>query len=353
MGRAAGDSGRYSVHPYLRDRWERMGRKLSFTARTEGEWKIWRRDLLRVLRRLTGSETMISCPLNPMITETKEFDDYTRQRVEIETETGVVMPLFALIPKKGRPPFPVVIAPHGHGGGGKAAVAGCREQPEIAKAIDHYNYAYGVSFAKAGFIAFCPDARGFGERQEQAARGNILDSSCRFINNMAYPLGQTITGMWAWDLSRLVDYVQTRSDCRPDRIGCAGLSGGGLQTLWAAAFDERISCAVISGYMYGYRDSLLDLHQNCSCNYVPRLYEYADMGDIAATIAPRPILIETGDKDSLNGARGVANVTSQVDMIRASYRVRNAENKVFHDVFDGEHRWNGVHALPWLEKWLK
>ncbi|HRS96363.1 MAG TPA: alpha/beta hydrolase family protein [Candidatus Latescibacteria bacterium] len=353
MDNAADKPGRYMAHQYLRDRWDRTGRLLAFRAKNEEEWKVWRKDLLRVLRRLTGYDTMLMCPLNPTVTETAEFDDYVRERVEIETEPGIVMPLFVLVPKQGTPPYPAVIAPHGHGGGGKAAVVGLRERPEVAKAIDHYNYAYGVSFVRAGFITFCPDARGFGERQEAAVKGNVLASSCSVLNNMAYPLGQTVTGMWAWDLTRLVDYIETRSDCRRDRIGCAGLSGGGLQTLWATAFDERITCAVISGYLYGYKDSLLDLHQNCSCNYVPHLYEYVDMGDIAATIAPRPILIETGNKDALNGARGVENVTSQVDIIRKSYGIFGVQDRVFHDVFEGEHRWNGVHALPWLEKWLK
>ncbi len=158
--------------------------------------------------------------------------------------------------------------------------------------------------------------------------------------------------MWAWDLHRLIDYARSRRDCRADRIGCAGLSGGGLQTLWAAALDPRIRCAVISGYLYGYKQSLLDLHQNCSCNYVPHLYEYVDMGDIAALIAPRPLLVETGTKDPLNGAGGLKNVLSQMRPIRRAYRLLGAANLVRHDIFEGEHRWHGVEAIPWLQKHL-
>jgi len=345
-------STRYMTHPYLRKRWDAVGRKLAFAAKNRDEWSAWRRKTLRKLKALTGYDTMVACPLNPKITEEKDFGDYLRQRVEIETEPGVIMPCYVLIPKTGAPPYPAVIAPHGHGSGGKYSPAGCREIPEVATAIEHYNYDYGVQFARAGFASFCPDARGFGERQEQAAKANLLDSSCRFINNMAYPLGQTVTGMWAWDLHRLIDYVQTRSDCRADRIGCGGLSGGGLQTLWASAFDTRIRCAVISGYLYGYKESLLDLHGNCSCNYVPHLYEYVDMGDVAALIAPRPLLIETGDKDPLNGASGLANVRPQVEIIRRAYRLLGAEEMLYHDVFSGEHRWNGVKAIPWMKRFL-
>jgi dienelactone hydrolase len=258
------------------------------------------------------------------------------------------MPLYVLIPSDRSGPYPPVLAPHGHVSGGKLAVAGCREIPELAETIAQHNYDYGVQFVRAGFITFCPDARGFGERQEQAVKDSILNSSCQWINNMALPLGQTVTGMWAWDLHRLIDYVQTREDCIPGRIGCAGLSGGGLQTLWASALDRRIQCAVISGYLYGYKEALLDMYMGCSCNYVPHLFETVDMGDIAALIAPRPLLVETGTEDHLNGASGLANVQSQMQTIRKAYRLLDATEMLKHDVFEGEHRWNGVEAIPWM-----
>ncbi len=342
----------YTTHPYLRARWSKVGRNLAFRARNRDEWKAWHRTTLRKLKQLTGYDTMEMCPLKAKTTETVNCGDYVRERVEIQTEPGVIMPLYALVPKTGEPPYPAVLAPHGHGSGGKYSPAGRRDIPQIAEAIRQYNYDYGVQFCRAGFIVFCPDARGFGERQEELAKPNLLDSSCRFINNMAYPLGQTVTGMWAWDLHRLIDYVETRHDADAKRLGCAGLSGGGLQTLWASAFDERIRCAVISGYLYGYRESLLDLHGNCSCNYVPHLYEHVDMGDVAALIPPRPLLIETGDRDPLNGASGLDNVMPQVSIIRRAYRLLGAEDRLYHDVFKGEHRWNGVEAIPWMRRHL-
>lgn len=338
----------FHTHPYLQKRWKRVGRKLAFSSESRTEAARWRSKTIRKLKQLTGYDTMLLADLAPRITDEVVFDDYVRQRVEIQTEPGVIMPMFVLIPRNFPPPYAALLAPHGHSSGGKLAVAGCREIPEIAETIVQHNYDYGVQFARAGFITFCPDARGFGERQEKATEGNILDSSCQWINNMSFPLGQTVTGMWAWDLHRLIDYVQSRDDCIPDRIGCAGLSGGGLQTLWASALDRRIRCAVISGYLYGYKESLLDMHTNCSCNYVPHLYEYVDMGDIAALIAPRPLLVETGTEDSLNGASGLGNVNAQMQTIRKAYRLLDAEDKLAHDIFEGEHRWNGVEAIPWM-----
>ncbi|MHB1356250.1 MAG: dienelactone hydrolase family protein [Anaerolineae bacterium] len=343
---------RFSLSEYFNQRWERIGRRSALQADSMSEYLTWRDTTRTTLRQLIGYDTFQSAPLLPRITEEVTFPEYIRQRVELQTEPGVVMPLYVLIPRQGKATYPAVIAPHGHGSGGKYSVAGCREIPEISGAIDLYNYDYGVQFARAGLIAFCPDARGFGERQERWSRASILNSSCREINAMGYPLGQTITGMWAWDLHRLVDYVTTRADCAPGKIACAGLSGGGLQTLWATALDERIRCAVISGYMYGYRESLLEMCENCWCNYVPHLYEYVDMGDIAALIAPRPLFIETGNRDPLNGASGLANVTSQLDIIERAYKVWDAGQNLVHDVCDGEHRWYGMNSVPWLVRML-
>lgn len=349
---------RYSVLPYLSRRMARVGRRMGFKAKTKAEHARWRRELLKTLKSLTGYDTMRTCPLRPRITETVELDDHVRQRVEVQTEPGITCIFYCLIPRVGTPPFPAVLCPHGHSSVGKFSPAGRHDIPEVAGQIKKYNYAYGVQFVREGFVVICPDARGFGERMEPTmfnnTGGNVITSSCQYINQMAYPLGQTITGMWAWDLHRLVDYLETRKDVDASRIGCAGLSGGGLQTLWATALDDRsrIKAAVVSGYFYGYKESLLEKHSNCSCNYVPRLYEHIDMGDLGALCAPRPLLIETGDKDPLNGRSGLKNVTPQVKIARAAYRLLGAEKNLVHDVFPGEHRWHGKVAVPWMKRLL-
>ena len=314
--------------------------------------RAWRRRATRKLRGLLGFGTMERAPLEPKITEELEFEDYTRQRVEIQTEPGVVMPMYVLIPKEYTPPYSAVIAAHGHGSAGKLGVAGVRATPELAESIDAYNWAYGLELVRAGFLTFCPDARGHGERREPDAGADIMSSSCEVINHAAHPLGQTVTGMWTWDIHRLIDYVELRPDSRANCIGCVGLSGGGLQTLWAAALDARIRCAVVSGYMYGYQESLLDMPGNCSCNYVPHLFEHVDMGDVGALIAPRPLLVETGTHDDLNGASGLENVRPQMKTIRTAYRLLGAEGLLRHHVFDGGHRWSGVEAIPWMVRHL-
>lgn len=349
---------RFAMLPHLSGRFTKVARQSGFKAAKREDIGRWRSKLRKQLKTLIGHDSMQSAPLKAKVTETVKCDGYTRQRVEIDTEPGVRMPLYVLVPDgiaKGER-RPAVLCPHGHDSGGKLCPAGVGDLPEIAQRIKSYDYDYGVQYVKQGLMAMCPDARGFGERQEPSlhlyGKQPITASSCHLINQMANPLGQTVTGMWAWDLHRLVDYVQSRSDCDPKRIGCAGLSGGGLQTIWAVALDDRIKAAVVSGYFYGYRESLLEKHHNCSCNYVPHLYEHVDMGDLGALIAPRPLLIETGTRDPLNGKSGLKNVKSQVAISRKAYKLLDASSSLVHDVFEGEHKWHGKKAVPWLVKQL-
>ena len=343
----------YTTAALMEARYDILARQMAFDASTLAQHAAWKAELRAQLRRVIGLDSMVGCELEPVVTERTELDGYVRERVLIQTEPGVVMPLYVLIPGdlgEGER-RPAVLAPHGHSSGGKFAPAGRRDIPALVETIEQHNYDYGVQYVRQGLMVFCPDARGFGERRELDRQGDgesLLQSSCNLINHMAIPLGQTITGMWAWDLMRLLDYVATRPECDPDRIGCGGLSGGGLQTLWLTALDDRVKCAVISGYYYGYKDSLLKLCGNCSCNYVPGLWQLADMGDIGALIAPRPLLIETGDQDGLNGERGLANVIEQVDITRRAYELFGAADRLVHDVFPGEHMWHGKMAVPWL-----
>lgn len=346
----------FTALDYMLRRYDVVSRQMGLQATCIENLQAWQGELRARLRRTLGLDTMRPAPLEPKITERIALDGYVRERVEIQTEPGIIMPLYVLLPGDLRPGErrPAMLAPHGHGSAGKYAPAGRRDIPEVAATIAQHNYDYGVQLVRQGFVVFCPDARGFGERRELAnqAAAQMLGGSCALLNHMAIPLGQTVTGMWTWDLMRLLDYVAVRPECDPDRIGCAGLSGGGLQTLWLAALDERVKCAVDSGYFYGYKDALLKLNSNCSCNYVPGLWQLVDMGDIAALIAPRPFFVETGDADGLNGERGIANTIEQVAIARRAYELYGVPDRLVQHIFAGEHRWCGEQAIPWLCKHL-
>jgi dienelactone hydrolase len=342
------DSRRY-FHKLFNERSRQMGLKASEPAAV----RAWQRKARAKLIDLLGLKRMLPAARpRARRVEATDAGDHTRELWLIQTQREVTLPFYLLRPKGTTGPLPAVICPHGHSSGGKLSPAGVRANEAVAQSIEQHNYDYGVQFARAGLLAFCPDARGFGQRQEREVRADPMASSCHHLQMMGGPLGIPVAGMWTFDLMRLADHVLARRDVLPDRLACAGLSGGGLQTLYFSAVDQRLRCAVISGYFYGARDALLEQPGNCPCNMVPHLWESFDMGDVGALIAPRALLIETGDVDGLNGLTGVKNVKSQVRITRQAYRAHGAAERLVHDIFPGPHTWHGVQAIPWVKRWL-
>lgn len=346
----------YTTRNYLEKLYSKKSRKFGLRAQNVPEYEQWKAELRIKLKEILGMNSMGTCDLSPIIVESEKFPEYRRDKVIIQTEPGVWMPLYILIPNgiRSTEKRPCVIAPHGHGGGGKYSIVGATDIPGIRDSIEKYNYDYGLKFVKQGYVVFCSDARGCGERREAKQQGSeiqdLMSTSCNNINNAAISIGQTLAGMMTWDLMRLIDYVETLSYCDNLKIACCGFSGGGLQTLWLSALDDRITCSVVSGYFYGFKSSLLNTHL-CGCNFVPRLWELIELGDLGALIAPGPLLIESGTKDSLNGVRGIIEVIEQVEIIRKAYSIYNKKAMLYHHIFEGPHRWDGEKTYEFVNAW--
>lgn len=336
--------------------YDKIGRQDGLEANDLEGYNVWKTQVRSLLWNLLGLDKMETSALDAQIVEVIELEGgIRREKVVIQVEPEVYMPFYILIPthKEEVGKQRCILAPNGHQGAGKYSVAGCKEIPSVEKMIEFYHYDYGLQLAKLGFVTLCPDSRGFGERRENALQNDdehsFLNSTCFHLAHMAEPLGMTVAGMCTWDLMRLIDYVIERDEWEIETMGCLGFSGGGMQTLWLTALDERITFAVISGYMYGYKDSLLKLNGNCSCNYVPHLWEHVDMGDIAALIAPRPLMIQSCEEDHLNGERGLENVMEQMEIIKKAYRICEADQNVTHDVCSGGHRWHDETLKSFLQ----
>lgn len=344
----------YASLPSLLRKYDRYARQMRFTGGDREAFLSWQREARTKLHTLLGLEKMENCPLEPRCTESVTLPDgIRRERWTIQTEPLVTMPFYLLIPQGADRTTRPFLCPPGHGGAGKYSVAGMREYAAVAERIDFYNYDYGIQLARLGYVALCPDCRGFGERREESGDTvtlpGALTGDCQRLARMGEPLGIPVLGMLVWDLMRAADYLAQRGEWDYNNISCLGFSGGGMQTLFLTALDERIRLAVMSGYFYGYRDSLLRQSWNCSCNYIPHLWEYFDMGDIASLIAPRPLLIQSCREDRQNGPRGLENVLEQVDILKRGYRLLDAEGRLIHEICDGGHRWHGEHLQAYLE----
>ena len=338
-------------------KFDKYSRRSRFTGGSREELEAWQRESKKTLSGLLGLHKMDEAPLIPSRTESVSLPGgIVRERWVIQTEPHVFMPFYLLIPEKRKEAFPI-LCPPGHGGMGKYTVAGLSEYLRIRERIEFYHYDYGLFFARNGYAALCPDARGFGERRESLSDAGKLPEAmmgdCRRLANMGNPLGIPVAGMLVWDLCRAIDFLLWHGEWDTSRLLCAGFSGGGMQTLFLAALEERVKGAFISGYFYGYRDSLLRQNENCACNYVPGLWEHFDMGDIAALIAPRPLHIQSCREDRQNGPRGIDNVADAMAIVRSAYELYGAQGRLWHEICPGPHRFHEETAARSIDRMLK
>jgi hypothetical protein len=173
-------------------------------------------------------------------------------------------------------------------------------------------------------------------------------SSCYAVGVNALLLGKTLLGLRVYDVMRLVDYIRALPDPLADTLGCVGLSGGGMVTLFTTALEARITCAVVSGYFNTFRDSIMAV-RHCFCNFVPGIVRAAEMVDIAGLVAPRPLLVETGTQDPIFPTAATQRAYQELQKI---YAVFGAVSNLDIDVFQGEHEWSGRKAYDWLAKHL-
>lgn len=327
-------------------------RSLAFKAQNMNDALEWQQQLRAELSTLLGDFPADVCNLSPRVIDTKEEDGFTCDLVAIQTLPGEFMPCWVLIPSsKESVNLKPIIALHGHGTWGGAAIVKAPDDPLGAALNQQLNYDYAGQLARRGYMVFVPELRGFGKRLEGAEfqEGETQwISSCYAISVNALLLGKTLLGLRIYDTMRLIDYIRTRPEPVADTLGCVGLSGGGMVTLFTTALDQRITCSVVSGYFNTFRDSIMAV-RHCLCNFVPGMVRVAEMVEIAGLVAPRPILIETGTQDPIFPATATQQAYQKLQQI---YAVFNAVQNLDIDVFEGEHAWNGAKAYKWLDQWL-
>ena len=308
----------------------------------------WRKEFRKALIDLLRLDPAPSRPPCVRCGKTEELEDHIRESVEIETLDGLWMPAYVLVPKKRQTEaLPAVIALHGHVMAAKEGTAHAfgEDNKELAERTQRMKGDYGYQAVRHGIISFVPDVSCFGQRLDEPVQGGSVCLKA-FLN--ALLLGKTLLGIRVQEVLRAVDYLRLREDVHPERIGCIGLSGGGTQTLFAAALDERISAAVVSGFLCRFKDSLLDI-VHCACNYVPGLARICDMGDIAGLIAPRPLFVESGRSDPIFPSGGAV---AEFRRAQKAYELLGAKEHIQMEVFEGEHRFSGSRSIPWLREQL-
>ncbi|MBO7748851.1 dienelactone hydrolase [Paenibacillus sp. MWE-103] len=329
-------------HPddYLKQLLDDVRPAEAFEARTTEEWRAWQARLRAKFAELLAEPANRREPA-PVLLEAADCGDYTRERIGIATYGNLALPMYVLKPKAYRRERGAVIALHGHGYGSRDLVA--LNPDGTAKTGDPgYQKNFAVELVRRGHLVVVPELLGFGDRKlaEDADRGD----SCHRLSTNLLMLGQTMAGHRVYETLRCLDYVLARGDVDPARIGAMGISGGGLVASFAAAIDERIGAVVVSGYANTFQASILAI-PHCIDNFVPGLARLAEMPDLLALIAPRPLLIEAGSRDPIFPLRAVDEAHGK---LKAAYALLGAGPALAYDRFEGDHEISGELSFDWF-----
>lgn len=334
----------------LRDLYDPESAPCAFRATTPDEAYAWQESTRSALGETIGFQNTPSVPPDPVSVETIDKGDYTREKIVIRTAEHTTMPVYLLRPNAPTGPHPVVLALHGHGYGVKDTV-GLWEDGSERDTPDGYHRDFAVSLCRQGFAVAAPEISCFGERRNDYGHlneqlGQPVPTTCEHTAALATHLGGSVAGLRVRDGRRLVDYLETLADFDTTRLGCMGISGGGMHTLFSTCMDTRIRAAVISGYFSTFRGSILAMH-HCPCNFVHGLGAFGEMADLSGLIAPRPLCIESGDHDPIFPRPAVRE---GLDRAREVYSVFGAEDRLEHAFFEGRHRIDGETAYDFLKR---
>ena len=340
---------RFDPVVFARELYAAAPRRLRFQARTRADAEAWQRELRTRVSELVGGFPAERSPLRPQIVETRTFPAYRREKVVFDSRGGLSVLAYVLTPSRAQTPLPAVICVPGHGRG-VDDIVGIDEQGRDRTDKAGYQHDFAIQVAEAGAAAVAIEPLGFGCRRDplNAQRG-LAQKGCEPIAGGALMIGQALIGWRVWDIMRTIDYIATRSDLDASRVGCIGISGGGTATLFAAALEPRLRVALVSGYLNTFRDSVGSL-AHCVDNYVPGILNWAEMHDVAGLVAPRPLFVESGERDAIFPLQ--ASLES-VAAVREIYRVFAADDRIEHEVFPGEHSFWGRRGIPFVARHLR
>ncbi len=294
----------------------------------------WQCELRAKLTELLGLELHKAArvPLNVRSLWRRESPHGTIEKVVFTSEKDVDVPAYVCLPAKVAPPYTWFICLQGHTSGMHHSIHVTREETPQTVPVEG-DRDFGLGCMRRGIAALCIEQRSFGERGE-TIQPQQLDYLCHQASMNALLLGRTLLGERVFDIDRAIDYLAERGDGDMTRVGVMGNSGGGTTSLFAGALLPRLRYVMPSCCFSTFQASIQSQF-HCVCNYVPGLLKVADMGDIAGLIAPKPLIVVSGDED---GIFPIIPARAEFERTRRIYAAAGAEGECHHLICHGGHR---------------
>ena len=309
---------------------------------------------------------MIDRPRVPLAAEAQPRGDggpYRAEQFSFASEAGERVPGILLNAKSATGRRPVIILLHG---------TGSRKEEFLALMR---------TLADRGLATAAIDARHHGARLSPASGAPNAQYYAAMLETYRTGKGRPYLYDTVWDVMRLVDYLETRGDIDPKRIGLMGISKGGTEAYLAAAADPRIAAVVPIIGVQGFRWALdndrwqpriatfappveaaaREEHAKVDAAFVRRFYDRVapgiygdyDAGSMLALIAPRPVLVINGDSDPRTPLAGVQDAVAFAS--RAYIRMKAEDKLGLYLQPDAGHVVTPVAELvmaDWFVRWL-
>ncbi|TDS17528.1 alpha/beta hydrolase family protein [Sphingobacterium paludis] len=276
-----------------------------------------KQSIASLLHELLQLDKTPLAALETRILQDRHEEDYTVRTLIFQSQSGVFIPANLYIPA-GLGPFPAILNSHGHWDGGKAG--------DIVQQT-------AQRLVRAGYVVLCIDAWGAGERGSQGKEeyhGGNLGASLLGI-------GTSLLALQLIDNKQAVNLLCSLPFVDENRIGAVGASGGGNQTLWITAYDERIKAAV-SVVSVGTFEGYL-LQRNCVCELLPKGLSVLEAKDVLSSIGPRFVHVLAASKEDIPAFQP-AQMLRAYEEARAEQEANGGIPYVSYKLFDEGHHFS-------------
>jgi dienelactone hydrolase len=325
---------------YFRVETERLASASLAEIKTLRDWTDRRAQVREELFEMLGlSPRPEQTDLKATITGRVEHAEFTVENLHFQSLPGLYVTANLYVPKNLTARAPAILYACGH-----AEVKDGKTSLGNKTGYQHH----GAWFARHGYVCLMIDTIQLGEL------AGVHHGTRRFGQFWWNSRGYTPAGVEAWNGLRALDYLQSRPEVDPEKIGMTGRSGGGAYTWFTAALDDRIKVAVPVAGITDLHNHVVDgvVKGHCDCMFMVNTYRW-DYAKLAALLAPRPLLLANSDKDTIFPLDGVLRVHGELARL---YALHKASDKLGLLITEGPHKDTQdlqVPAFRWFNRWLK